>query len=153
MALEHPSYPGYYGVSLTAGTGARLEAVAAAMIPGDGVYPTVQEAAVARFVSEHASPAEAEFLERLLADADAAEPEAWLRRLEQERADDFAALRGWIYKAYYCAPATLQALRRRGSDYHGAPQPWGYAIEPYEQVPATRRGSFLATDEVARGGG
>jgi hypothetical protein len=152
VALEHPSYPGYFGIALPAGTLARLEAVADAMIPGGDGYPSASEAEVGRFVSDHVAPGELEFLERLLGEVEPGAAHAWLRRLEQERAEDFAALRGWVYKAYYCAPATLQALRRRGSDYHGAPQPWGYELAAYEQLPAVRRGSYAATAEVRRAG-
>jgi len=41
-------------------------------------------------------------------------------------------------------------MQDRGYDYHGAPQPLGYALPGTTAVPASPRGSYIPTSEVTR---
>lgn len=150
MALQHTSYPRFYGRPLPAESAAPLAAVADALVPGEGAdWPSASASGALGWIAERVAPHEAERLAALLAELDG-DPTAWLRSLERDRGADFALLRGWVYKAYYAQPAVLEALRRAGSDYHGAPQPWGYDVAEYEQEPAVRRGGFVRAGEVRR---
>jgi hypothetical protein len=149
VALQHTSYPGFYGATLPGATGAALAAVADALVPGDGEWPSASAAGVVRWIEERISPADADWFGELLGGA-AGDAAAWLHGLESARPVDFATLRAWVYRAYYATPLALEALRRAGSDYHGAPQPWGYDIAQYEQAPSARRGSYIRTEEARR---
>lgn len=151
MALAHPSYPGHYGLSLSPEASATLGVVADAIIPAADGFPSATDAGVVAFVSDHMTPDEHRTLEALLGGIElGAEPAGALRELERARPGDFVVLVTWVYQAYWCSHAALAALRRSGSDYHGAPQPFGYELPPFELVPATLRGSYVPTAEVRR---
>ncbi len=150
MPLEHPSYPGYFGQTIPEGVAASLALIADTMIPSGEGYPPAGEAEVVHWISERIAPAELAWLEATLTGVDTTDPAGWLRQLETGSPTDFATLRGWIYKAYYLSPAVLGALHRRGYDYHGAPQPYGYEIAPHDHEPEQRRGSFVPIEEVRR---
>jgi hypothetical protein len=57
-------------------------------------------------------------------------------------------LRNWVYYGYYTSGSVSDALRLLGSDYHGAPQPFGYRMDRDAPLPRTPRGSYQQTDEV-----
>lgn len=151
MGLPHPSHPGHFGLSLSAAAADALGAVADALIPAGDSYPSARDAGVVEFVADRMAPVEAQALESLLAGLPSGGDVAgWLRELERERPEDLLLLTTWVYQAYWCSHAALAALRRRGSDYHGAPQPLGYRIPDYDAAPSTPRGGYIATEEVTR---
>lgn len=152
-SMPHPSRPGYYGLELDAAAGEALHRVADVMIPeGDG-YPAAGEFAVP-FTSSRVSPEELEIIEPVLEslgrEDSAAGLERSLRELESAKPDAFGLIMAFVYFSYYTAPAVHRAMRERGSDYHGAPQPLGYEIERDPPVPMTPRGSYVPTEEVRR---
>lgn len=152
MELEHPSYPGYYGISLSGAVRTRMRAVAETMIPDAEGFPP-SAGIVERFVSEHIAPDERDRLEALLTDLDEAPGEGLatqLRELEERDPELFGLLRSFVYHGYYTSKAFAASLMAQGSDYHGAPQPYGYRIDEEQPVPRDRRGSFIPTEEVRR---
>jgi hypothetical protein len=152
VEMEHPSYPGYYAAELSEETRGRLGRVADVMIPPEAGFPDAAPLVV-RFVSERIDPAERDTLERLLETLDGTSADAvtaWLSHLVTEAPEDFAGLRNWVYYGYYTSGSVADALREAGSDYHGAPQPFGYRIERDAPVPRTPRGTYQRTEEVRR---
>ena len=152
VEMEHPSYPGYHDAPLSEETLRRLSRIADVMIPPEQGFPDAAPL-VARFVSERAEPAERDTLERLLGTIDQASPDdirTSLERLEAEDPLSFSGLRNWVYYGYYTSGSVADALREAGSDYHGAPQPFGYRIERDAPLPQARRGSYQRTEEVRR---
>jgi hypothetical protein len=145
-------HPGYYGVSLSDAAARALTAVADVMIPGTGVFPRASDVGVTEFISARVNPIQLEQLESMLADVDpAGNAEAiadWLGERQTADANQFVTLRYFIYTAYYSAPEVVRALNRRGFDYHGAPQPYGYEVAEDIPLPDHRRGSFIPTDAV-----
>jgi hypothetical protein len=149
LEMEHPSRPGYHGAPLSAEGGAAMALVAETMIPSAEGWPASGEL-VSHFVSGRISAAEREGLEPLLAElAGEADPEDWLRRVEEERPERFAELRAWVYYGYYGSGSVIDVLDARYG-YHGAPQPLGYRIDREPRLPAKPRGSYRRTEEVVR---
>jgi hypothetical protein len=150
-----------------------LAAAADTLIPGASGMPRPSEVGIVEFLARMVAPADATFayypfategdLEVLvgqlgedLADVDADERQRRLAALEQ--ADEgfglFWKLRELVYFGYYSRPAVTLALRAllpAARDYHGAPQPAGYA-EVIEDWPADRyrdnRGRYTPTEQV-----
>jgi len=152
MPLEHPSYPGYYGISLSDAAAARLRLVAQTMIPDADGYPA-SAGIVVDFVSDHIAPDERDRLEALLARLDGSAGErltAQLHELEDSDPETFGLLRSFVYHGYYTSKAFAASAMAHGSDYHGAPQPYGYRIDEAPPVPGDKRGSYIPTEEVRR---
>lgn len=150
LEMQHHSYPGYHAAALSPDALGRLSRVAEVMIPASAGFPDAG-ALVPRFVGERVDPAGRDMLEELLAgidDTSAAGVTDWLQRLEGGDATSFATLRHWVYHGYYASGSVADALRQAGSDYHGAPQPFGYRIDREAPVPQTPRGSYQETEEV-----
>ncbi len=152
MELQPSWRPGFHGLSLSEDTAKALGVVADLMIPGGEGYPAASEAQVVGFVEAHLNPSEQDRLEKLLGDLNSGNREEvgnWLRELEASSSGgSFAFLRWYVYCAYYSSPSVLAALRDRGYDYHGSPQPYGYKIEADPPVPTEVRGSYIPTEEV-----
>ncbi len=152
VEMEHPSYPGYHAAPLSEEMLRRLGRIAEVMIPPEEGFPDAAPL-VTRFVSERVDPTERDALERILGTIDQASPDAVttaLNRLQSEDPTRFVVLRNWVYYGYYTSGSVADALREAGSDYHGAPQPFGYRIEREAPVPQTPRGSYQRTEEIRR---
>jgi hypothetical protein len=152
VEMEHPSYPGYHAAPLSDDMVGRLARIADVMIPPQEGFPDAAPL-VARFVSERVDPRERDVLERILGTIGEDSPDAvtaGLNRLETEDPLNFVVLRNWVYYGYYTSGSVADALREAGSDYHGAPQPFGYRIEREAPLPKTPRGSYQRTEEVRR---
>ena len=75
--------------------------------------------------------------------------------MEREEPELFVFLRFATYLSYYETPGVVATLRALGHDYNDAPQPEGYAMAPFDptpgdHLPATPRGSYKRTEEIAR---
>jgi hypothetical protein len=160
-------------VTFTAQETAVLAAVADELVPAGGGFPAPSTVGVVDFIAWYVTPrdrpvthypyaGEDEFkasvaeLGPAFVDADRAIRVAVLQRLEVETATFFSQLRDLVYYGYYSRPAVIRAIRdhlEAGRDYHGPPQPYGYAddVEPWGDVifPTDRRG-FTATEDVRR---
>jgi hypothetical protein len=150
--MEHPSYPGHHAAPMSREMLQRLGQIADVMIPPETGFPNAAHL-VTRFVSERVDPTERDTLERILGGVEQGSPAAIttaLQRLETEDPVSFLELRNWVYYGYYTSGSVVDALREAGSDYHGAPQPFGYRIEREAPVPAHPRGSYQRTEEVRR---
>lgn len=139
---------------------AELAALVDTMIPGDGLFPS------AAAVGTHglAGPRLRQLIGRdglarlgatlgLLAARDAVGRRAALAGLEAADPELFATVRMAVYLSYYEQPAVVDAVRALGHDYNDAPQPAGYALEPFDpaqDLPKRPRGSFVPTAEVRR---
>jgi hypothetical protein len=145
---ERPSHPGFFppqalpaelvDVLVTAGT---------TMIPPEDDLPGGGDLC-RRFVDDFATPDQFDSLVEILPGLDAsAMPEA-LATLERDQPAAFELLRWLVYHAYYGSPTVVDVLRSRGSDYHGAPQPHGYATPDGVVLPQHARGAYLQTNEV-----
>jgi hypothetical protein len=79
-----------------------------------------------------------------------------LRAVERDNSTFFVHLRDLVYYGYYSRPAVTEAIRANleaGRDYHGAPQPYGYAetMEDWDVSMLPRgRGRYIPTAEVKR---
>jgi hypothetical protein len=77
-----------------------------------------------------------------------------LRAVERDDPIFFGQLRDLVYYGYYSRAAVTDAIRAHlpaGGDYHGAPQPYGYAgvIEDWDLSRLPRgRGRYIPTDRV-----
>jgi hypothetical protein len=152
VEMEHTSYPGYYDSPLSPEGRERMAKVAEVLIPPAEGHPPSGEI-VATFVCERANPTERDAIEALLGafeDLSEAGLTRSLQQLEQADPTQFALLRNFAYAAYYSSRAVVAALQAGGSDYHGAPQPFGYRIDEEAPVPTTPRGSYVPTEEVRR---
>jgi hypothetical protein len=152
VEMEHPSYPGPHAAPMSEETLERLGRIADVMIPPETGFPDAAHL-VTRFVSERVDPLQRDTLERILGGIEQGSPDAIttsLQRLEAEDPVSFVELRNWVYYGYYTSGSVVDALREAGSDYHGAPQPFGYRIEREAPVPASPRGSYQRTEEVRR---
>jgi hypothetical protein len=150
IEIEHPSYPGFHSAPLSDSAVTRLRRVAQAMIPNSEGFPDAGPL-VSRFVTERVDRAERDLLEGLLAtmqDDSSHALTTWLQRLEAKDPTNFATLRNWVYYGYYTSGSVTDALRLAGSDYHGAPQPFGYRMDRDAPLPRTPRGSYQKTAEV-----
>jgi hypothetical protein len=152
-AFPHPSRPGYFGTTFSAELRAGVAALADAMIPGNGDYPSASAAQVPLFIEERASEEDRARLAALVDRYPLAGPQeaaAALAELEKGDAWTFGWVREYVYHGYYAAPRVLAAMRDRGYDYHGAPQPLGYRLPGETARPAVARGSYIPTAEVTR---
>jgi hypothetical protein len=150
IEIQHPSYPGFHAAPLSDSAVARLRRVARVMIPDSEGFPDAGPL-VSRFVTERVDQADRDLLEGLLAtmqDDSSSAVTLWLERLEAEDPANFTALRNWVYYGYYTSGSVTDALRLAGSDYHGAPQPFGYRMDRDAPLPRTPRGSYQKTAEV-----
>lgn len=148
--IEHSSYPGFYSAQLSDSAAAKLSRVAQVMIPDGQGFPDAGPL-VSRFVTERLNQAESDVLEALLAtneDNSSTTVTEWLERLETDDPTRFAVLRNWVYYGYYTSGSVTDALRQAGSDYHGAPQPFGYRMDRDSPLPRTPRGHYQTTAEV-----
>lgn len=152
VEMEHPSYPGHHAAPMSGEMLQRLGQIADVMIPSETGFPNAAHL-VTRFVFERVDPTERDTLERILGGVEQGSPAAIttaLQRLEIEDPVSFLELRNWVYYGYYTSGSVVDALREAGSDYHGAPQPFGYRIEREAPVPENPRGSYQRTEEVRR---
>ena len=145
-------YPGFHGLTLEPKAAAALTTIADVMIPGDGTYPTASEAGIVRFVADHISPGELDLLMSVLArvpvDGTDETRARWLGDLETAEAASFQLLRWHVYTGYYASPLVVAAMNRRGFDYHGPPQPFGYQIATEQPIPRHSRGSYVVDSEL-----
>jgi len=134
-----------------------LTALVDALVPGDGRFPAASavgvQAVLAGRLRDSLGPKAPSHLATLLQAAAGAgrDFEAAARAVEQREPALFAAVLAATYLAYYESPAVVRLLRELGHDYNDAPQPMGYAMEPFDpqrDAPRHRRGRFVATDEV-----
>lgn len=149
--FTHRSRPGIQGTVFPNELLSYLSLLATAMIPGDELYPAGAEAQVPTFIEQRATTLDLTALESLMARYPAATAAIAIQRvIEMERAEPiaFAWLREFVYHGYYASHRTLAAMADRGYEYHGAPQPLGYRINDVMMTPQTRRGSYIATEEV-----
>jgi len=131
----------------------RFTALADLLIPGDADFPPLShtrapELALQRFSNRVGANGVRLLLELMpVPSADAIE------RLEGEEPVLFFELRFATYFAYYQQPEIIAVLQQLGHDYHAAPQPNGYTLDPFDarpghDLPMTPRGSYKATDEI-----
>ncbi len=90
-----------------------------------------------------------------LASLDPAARVAAVQRFERDEPELFAAVRNILYFSYYQSPIVVAAIRELGIAYNDAPQPLGYAMDPFDatpgmDAPAQPRGSYIATEAVTR---
>ena len=75
-----------------------------------------------------------------------------LEEFTQSEPELFTSLRFATYFSYYELPSVIATLQAIGHDYNDAPQPFGYELPPFDpaiNLPATPRGSYKKTDEIA----
>lgn len=136
-----------------------MSRLVAALLPGDGHFPSAAEVGVQWAVPERLTrmlgpDGAAAFIaaasRAIAADDDA---EAAARTLEAEQPAAFAALLRAVYLAYYEHPAVTAAIRALGHDYNDSPQPRGYAMDPFDpatDLPRAGSGHYVPTDAVRR---
>lgn len=155
------SNTGHWGLEL-ARTFARLVDV---LIPGDDDFPPASAAGTHGLVMDRlrtrlgrkGPAAIAKALggaSQFLRGSDAEQIET-VRRLEAEEPASFSELRFCIYFSYYQSPIVVGVLQRLGHDYNDAPQPLGYAMQPFDatpgaDLPRVPRGSYKQTGEISR---
>jgi len=149
--LPHPSQPGFYGERFDAPTRTAVAIVVDTLIPeGDG-YPAASQAGVVDYLESRCSPQDVEVLASMCLPAAAADDvEAHLSALELAEPDAFLWLKQFVYHGYYGSNLVIGVLNSKGYDYHGAPQPFGYAIEAEQPIPQAKRGNYIPTQEVRR---
>jgi hypothetical protein len=153
-----------------------LNAAADLIIPAARGFPAPSDVEIVAFVARYVTPAgedvkyyplaaEYTFKDHLgdlgqeFLDAAPSGQIAALEALEhgnEAESTFFEQLKGLVYFGYYARPEVTAAIRKNlsaGRDYHGPPQPYGY-LEVTEQWSGEEfphgRGSYIATDEVAR---
>lgn len=142
---------------------ASLAAALATLLPGGEAFPSAAEVGLAEVVATVPCPSTVESIARLLERLDeragrgglaGAAPKRRLRLMHEAEAGDeaFPVLLRTAYLCYYAQPSVVELLRLEGHDVNDAPQPRGYAMEPFDQslLPASPRGSFVPTDAVRR---
>jgi hypothetical protein len=75
------------------------------------------------------------------------------QRLEANEPALFAVMLNALYYSYYQSPLVVSAVRNLGIEYNDAPQPLGYAMQPFVAtpgigVPSQPHGFYLQTDQV-----
>jgi hypothetical protein len=120
------------------------------------ITPRGEEPGHFPFVAEETFTAAVDALGQRFLDAGPDERVETLRAVERDNPTFFAQLRDLVYYGYYSRAAVTEAIRAHleaGRDYHGAPQPYGYAgvIEDWDQSRLPRgRGRYIPTAEVRR---
>ena len=151
MEFLHPSRPGYFDVHFGEELKASLMKCVDVLIPGDGFYPSASQASVVDFLETRSSDQDHEKLQWI---SGFLEPkgctEGSMHELENNHAEVFTWFRDFVYHGYYASLLVMDALNRRGYDYHGAPQPLGYQVGDEPPRPGKQRGSFLTTREVLK---
>jgi hypothetical protein len=143
-----------------------LSALLDVLIPGDDLFPPASVAGATGLVFDRLRALEGEqFVEKLLryleqaagglafASLPVEERTQLVARLERERPAWFEQLRFVADLSYYQLPPVVRAVRALGFDYNEAPQPRGYAMEPFDpalDLPEKPRGSYVPTDAVRR---
>lgn len=131
------------------------------LIPGDETYPAASAVGtqgllldrVRERLGHEAFPRVVDALGAEFASADSAAQIEAVQRLEEDQPDLFRFLRWATYFAYYERPPVIAVLRSLGHDYNDSPQPLGYPMSPFDparHLPATPRGSYKKTTDVAR---
>jgi hypothetical protein len=125
------------------------------LIPGDAAFPAASatdapDLALSRLYDR--LPAEELWV---LFDDEQAPRVKDLKQLESELPELFFELRFALYFSYYEQPEVIKALRKLGHDYHQAPQPLGYTLDPFDErpgfdLPSVARGSYKPTQEIER---
>jgi hypothetical protein len=133
----------------------RFGALADLLTPGDLDFPAPSTTDAPALIFERFAGRVGENGVRLLLEIVAPADLAGLRRLEREEPALFFELRFATYFSYYQQREVIEALQRLGHDYHAAPQPLGYALEPFDvrpgrDLPANPRGSYKPTDRIER---
>jgi hypothetical protein len=152
-AFTHPSRPGHFGTTFSDELRRHVASLCDAMIPGEGDYPSGSHAQVPTFIELRASEEDRARLEALAERYPLDTPEdaaVALTALEKADVGTFGWVREYVYHGYYASPRVLAAMRDRGYDYHGAPQPLGYSLPGETGRPAAARGSYIPTSEVTR---
>lgn len=135
------------------------------LIPGDADFPSASAAGVHGLVMDRLrGRLGSEALEEIataiggasefLRGTDPDQIEA-VRKLENDDPALFSELRFCTYFSYYESPVVIGVLRRLGHDYNDAPQPLGYAMQPFDPTPGADlpripRGAYKKTGEVTR---
>ena len=135
------------------------------LIPGDAGFPSASAAGVHGLVIDRLrGRLGSEVLEEIatalggasgfLRGTDTERVEA-VGRLEVDDPALFSELRFCAYFSYYESPVVIGVLRRLGHDYNDAPQPLGYAMQPFDPTPGADlpripRGSYKQTDDITR---
>jgi hypothetical protein len=145
---EHPSHPGFYPPRvLSPDLVDVLVAAGDTMIPPEDDLPGAGELCL-RFVEDFGAPDQLDALEAFLPELTGAAMPDSLAALERQQPTAFELLRWLVYHAYYGSPTVVDVLRSRGSEYHGAPQPHGYATNDGIVLPQHARGAYIQTSEV-----
>jgi hypothetical protein len=141
-----------------------FERLVDALLPGDGDFPSASAAGVHGVVLDRlrqriGHEGIAQIARAIEGDEDIrAMTEAQVRdavaAMQSTAPDLFAELRFVAYLSYYEAPPVIAALRALGHEYNDAPLPLGYTLSPFDprpgaDLPATPRGSYKQTDEIA----
>lgn len=143
---------------------AEAAALVDTLLPGDETFPSASSvsahsALVARWSQRFGAASLAELFERIgatagtLRGAGENERAASVAAFASANPDQFAALRRIVYLSYYETLPVVAAIASLGHDYRAAPQPDGYALpafDPARDAPRHSRGSYLATEAVAR---
>jgi hypothetical protein len=120
------------------------------------ITPRGQEPQHYPLVAEEQFTAAVDALGRRFLDAGSDQRVEMLQRVERDDPTFFTQLRTLVYYGYYSRPAVTEAIRANleaGRDYHGAPQPYGYAasMEDWDLTALPRgRGRYIPTAEVRR---
>jgi hypothetical protein len=141
---------GVHGLELDPDLRQWLAGVVDGMIPAADDWPAATEAGVVDFIEDHVDS-------DALAGFDAAREAAAGREgadavayLGESSPDLFGLVLVYTYTGYYGAAPVIDAIRAKGSDFHGAPQPQGYEIPQPSPVPSEPRGSYIPTAQVSR---
>jgi hypothetical protein len=144
-----------------------LAALADTLIPGDGEFPSASAVGahglLVERLRERLGPQAIDLLLRALRVAsggslvDLAESVRVdaVRRLERDEPDLFAVVRTALYYSYYQSPLVIAVIRGLGFAYNDAPQPLGYALDPFDSTPgkdapADPRGVYIPTHAIRR---
>lgn len=146
-----------------------LTAVLDTLLPGGDGFPSASAAGTAPFlVDQLGRSVREEWLLPLLAGLEdvaggdfaaqsAEQRTVLLEQLEAAEPLVFIRLQALAYYSYYAQPAVVAAIQALGYDYNQAPQPLGYAMDPFNpgnptHRPAVPRGTYKRTLDMARAG-
>lgn len=133
----------------------RFAALADLLVPGDDDFPAPSTTDAPALILDRFLGRAGENGVRLLVERVFPIDVTGLRKLELEEPMLFFELRYATFFSYYQQPSVIEALQRLGHDYHAAPQPLGYDLEPFDarpghDLPANPRGSYKPTDRIER---